>query len=155
MNEKYSKAYVEVLEIIKNFSDKEYSKIPEEKIKFFEENKDKDYEFKINSGKDFSEQNISKEAETIMISLFRDYFATEKQKKILYELLKQNQEKFEEEKIKRYDPNNIFKKTRQSEEVALVEVKEENLIKKIWEFFKSIFKKWGGSYVRKYSGFMP
>lgn len=46
MNNTYSKAYTEVLEIINHFSEEEYKKIPKEKIDFFEENKDKDYNFK-------------------------------------------------------------------------------------------------------------
>ena len=39
MNNEYSKAYTEVLEIINHFSEDEYKKIPKEKIDFFEKNK--------------------------------------------------------------------------------------------------------------------
>ncbi len=145
MNEKYCKAYVEVLEIISHFSYKEYSKIPKEKIDFFEENKDKKYKFKINTKIDLSKQNISKEAETIMVILFRDYFATEKQKKVLEDLLKQNQAKLEKEKREKYNSNDIFKnniikKVDNANELALVEIKEQNLVKRILDFFRSIFK---------------
>ena len=35
MNNTYSKAYTEVLEIINHFSEEEYKKIPKEKIDFF------------------------------------------------------------------------------------------------------------------------
>ena len=63
MNNEYSKAYTEVLEIINHFSEDEYKKIPKEKIDFFEENKDKDYNFKIDSNVDLAEQNISQNIE--------------------------------------------------------------------------------------------
>lgn len=149
MNDKYSKAYTEVLEIISYFSEEEYSKIPSEKIKFYEDNKDKDYKYKINPKMDLQEQNISREAEAILIILFRDCFATEKQKEILNNLLKQNQEKADQEKYEKYNPNDIFKNSKNSnKEIANDEekllpliIKEEKWYIKVLEFFKSIFNK--------------
>lgn len=145
MNNGYSKAYTEVLEIINHFSEEEYNKIPKEKIDFFEENKDKDYNFKIDPNIDLAEQNISQNANAILLTLFRDYFATEKQKEILKNLLQQNQEKIETTKYQKYNPDNIFQdkaeKNESKEEVALVEVKTQMWYKKILDFFKSIFKK--------------
>ena len=147
MNNEYSKAYTEVLEIINHFSEDEYKKIPREKIDFFEKNKDKDYNFQINPNADLAEQNISQNANAILVSLFRDYFATDNQKEILKNLLKQNQEKIEIEKHEKYNPDNIFnnrvntEKLKDSKEVALVEIKDQTWYKKILDFFKSIFKK--------------
>ena len=43
MNNNYSKAYTEVLEIIKYFPEEEYSRIPKEKIDFYKKNMDKNY----------------------------------------------------------------------------------------------------------------
>ena len=148
MNNTYSKAYTEVLEIINHFSEEEYKKIPKEKIDFFEENKDKDYNFKIDPNVNLAEQNISQNANAILVSLFRDCFATDKQKEVLRNLLQQNQEKIEIEKYKKYNPNNIFNKRDYTdelkdskEELALVEIKNQTWYKKILDFFKSIFKK--------------
>lgn len=145
MNNAYSKAYTEVLEIINHFSEDEYKKIPKEKIDFFEENKDQDYNFKIDPNVDLSEQSISQNANAILVLLFRDYFTTDKQKEILKNLLQQNQEKIE---IEKYNPNNIFNnKTYRyessdlKEELTLVEIKNETWYRKILDFFKSIFKK--------------
>lgn len=147
MNERYSKAYTEVLEIISHFSEKEYSKIPSERIKFYEDNKDKNYNYKIDPQIDLQEQYISKEAETILVTLFRDCFATDKQKEILNNLLKQNQVKADKEKYEKYNPNNIFKKNANSNSINESEgllptiIKEEKWYVKILKFFKSIFKK--------------
>ena len=65
---------------------------------------DKKYNYKINPEVNLAEQEISKEANAILITLFRDYFASEKQKIALKKLLNQNQLKEEQEKImvKRY-----------------------------------------------------
>ena len=108
MNNLYAKAYTEVLEIINHFSEDEYKKIPKEKIDFYEKHKDRKYDFKINPNIDLAEQNISRKANAILVSLFRDYFATAKQKEILKNLLQQNQEKLEKEKYLKYNPDNIF-----------------------------------------------
>ena len=136
----YAKAYTEVLEIIRYFSKEEYSKIPSEKIEFYENNKDKEYKFTINPEIDLGEQNISKEANAILITLFKDYFATKKQQEILESLLKQNQEKYEKEKRELYDPNNIFKKS--NEEKEQVEYKENiNKELQITEYKETFFIK--------------
>lgn len=148
MNNTYSKAYTEVLEIINHFSEEEYKKIPKNKIAFFENNKDKEYNFKIDPNIDLSEQNISQNANAILVSLFRDYFATDKQKEILNNLLQQNQDKIEIEKHQKYNPDDIFNNkvyTKESkkpkEELTLVETKTQTWYRKILDFFKSIFKK--------------
>ena len=106
---KYKKAYTEVLEILKYLPKEEYCKIPKEKIDFYKENMDRDYIYKIDTKLELSKQNISNEANAILITLFRDYFATEKQKNILRNLLNQNQGKLEKEK-NRNDNVKVFKK---------------------------------------------
>lgn len=147
MNNSYAKAYTEVLEIINHFSEDEYKKIQKEKIDFYEKHKDREYDFKINPNIDLAEQNISRKAKAILVSLFRDYFATDKQKEILKNLLQQNQEKLEKEKYLKYNPDNIFNKSYDNnindskDEVALVEIKNEVWYRKIVNFFKRIFLK--------------
>ena len=146
MNNLYAKAYTEVLEIINHFSEDEYKKIPKEKIDFYEKHKDRKYDFKINPNIDLAEQNISRKANAILVSLFRDYFATAKQKEILKNLLQQNQEKLEKEKYLKYNPDNIFNKSNSNindskNKVALVEIKNEVWYRKILNFFKRIFLK--------------
>lgn len=146
MNNLYAKAYTEVLEIINHFSEDEYKKIPKEKIDFYEKHKDRKYDFKINPNIDLAEQNISRKANAILVSLFRDYFATAKQKEILKNLLQQNQENLEKEKYLKYNPDNIFNKSNSNindskDKVALVEIKNEVWYRKILNFFKRIFLK--------------
>ena len=157
MNSTYAKAYTELLEIIKYFSKEEYNKIPTEKINFYKNNKDKDYIYKINPQEELSKQNISREANAILITLFRDYFATEIQKKTLTSLLNQNQKKLEEIRREEYNPDKLFKKQQSNiskeqnnrienkiekaiEEKSLVKI-EEKWYKKIILFFKNILKK--------------
>ena len=105
---KYTKAYVEVLELIHYLPIQEYRKIPKEKIQFYKNHIDKNYSFKINPNINLQEQNFSNEAKAIIINLFMDCFATEDKKQKIQDILTNNQIKKEEEKKKLYDPNSIF-----------------------------------------------
>ena len=147
INNAYAKAYTEVLEIIKYFPEEEYIKIPVEKIEFYKNNMDKDYNFKINPEIDLSEQSISPEANAIMINLFTDYYATEEQKIKIKNILDSNQQKEEQEKRERYNPDNIFKNRNEENkkeeniiqnEVALVEYKE-SIFRRFINKIKNIF----------------
>ncbi len=146
MSNAYSKAYVEVLEIISHFSEEDFKKIPKSEIDFYNENKDNEYEFKINPNIDLNEQNISREANAILVALYRDYFATENQKQILEKLLKQNEQKEEEKKREKYNPDDIFKKDKEdskienNNEILPIEI-EEKWYQKILEFFRGLFVK--------------
>ena len=146
----YAKAYTEVLEILKYFSEEEYSKIPQEKIEFYKNNMDKNYNYNINPNIDLSKQYISKEANAILITLFRDYFATESQKKTLNNLLNQNQNKLENIRREKYNSNNIFSKNYRNidiedkenkQELALIEINDMRWYKKIWKFIKGLLRK--------------
>lgn len=151
--DKYSKAYTEVLEILKYLPKNEYDKIAQEKIKFFENNKDNSYKFSINPQIPLYEQNISIEANSIIVVLFRDYFASEKQREKLKFILKQNEDKYQEEIRKEYNPDDIFKNRKteivennSNEEIKNnnlpIEVRERNFFNKFIAYInKLIFKK--------------
>ena len=104
----YARAYTEILEIISHFPPEEYNKIPSEKIDFFKDNMDKEYVFKIDPNTDLGKQNISKEARATLIALFKDYYATDRQKGIINRILMNNELKADEEKRKKYNPDDIF-----------------------------------------------
>ena len=151
-NTKYERAYTEVLEIISYFPQEEYSKIPSDIIEYYKNNMDKNYNFSINPEISLEEQNISKEAFAIIVSLFRDYFATDKQKETLKSLLKQNQEKKDKELREKYNPDDIFKNRISSNQIEDINgqaveneksmtIYKESIITKIWNFIKGILKK--------------
>lgn len=79
--------------------------------------------------------------------MFRDYFATETQKKKLNVILKQNEYKYQEEIKNKYNLNDIFK-ARKSNSFNVVEnnnlpieVKENNFFKKLIAYIKNLFRK--------------
>ena len=139
INNLYAKAYTEVLEIVKYFPEEEYNKIPKEKIEFYKNNMDKDYVFTINPEIDLSKQNISPEANAIIINIFIDYFATEEQKVKIKEILDLNQKKEEQEKREKYNPDDIFKKANKDTETANIETSENNTNTALIEYKESFF----------------
>ena len=147
VNDTYAKAYKEVLEIIKYFPKEEYNRIPKERIEYYKNNMDKNYKFTINPEIDLSEQNVSKEAGAIIVTLFRDYFATEEQRKKLEELIKLNEKKSEIQKKGKYNSNDIFKEKvnvnndtqRVTENNLPIEIRKENFFKRLINYIKSLF----------------
>ena len=75
-----SKAYKEVLEILKFVQEEDYNIIPKETIQIMLNNMDREYEFKITSYEDFKTKQLLYETELILAIFFRDYWATEEQK---------------------------------------------------------------------------
>lgn len=148
--DKYSKAYTEVLEILKHLPKNEYDKIDKEKIKFFEKNKDISYKFSINPEISLDEQNISIEANSIIVTLFQDYFASEKQKEKLKIILKKNEDKYQEEIRNKYNPDDIFKNKKIVNEDSNqkiesnnlpIEFKERNFFSKLITYIKNLILK--------------
>lgn len=150
ISKNYSKAYTEVLEMIKHLPENEYNKIPKEKIEFWERNKDNKYKFVINPQIELEKQNISIEANSIIVTIFRDYFATNLQKEKLEIILEQNENKYQEQLREKYNPDNLFENRKKEcmnpyveKNTSLFVVKrEENFFKKLINYVKKlIFKR--------------
>ena len=143
VDEKYSIAYSEVLEILKHISQEDYEKIPKSKIELYKENANKDYVFNYNPTKTLNEQNVSKIAKGIIAILFRDYWATPEQREKI--IRKQNNDRIqiEMEKAKKYNPD-VFKANKNKEEVknkSLVKVEKQKWYEKVIVFIRNIFSK--------------
>ena len=146
MEDKYPKAYKQVIEILKYVPQESVDKIPKEMIKTFKINMDDKYDFKIDISKSFEEQDIFEETKAILANIFRDYWATPEQKERILEKEKNDREIEENIKREKYNPDNLFKKKQkviqQNEEIQNnlpVEIKKEKFYKKIINFMKKIF----------------
>ena len=145
----YKRAYSELLEIIKYLPLNEYEQIPKKKIDFYERNKDQSYNFKYNPEKNLKEQNVLRETKALIVTLFRDVFANEKQKEKLEIILAQNEQKYQEELRKKYSEKELFKqKTKDIEENvgednnnnSQLVVYKENIFTKIRSFIKRFLR---------------
>ena len=149
MEKKYARAYTEVLEILKHIPKDELERIPKSELQFYEDNCDKNYKYEYNLDLAVDKQAISKEANTVIVALYMNYFANEKQKGIIEKILKQNSIEEEKAKSEKYDVNKIFEKNQnehnganKSENLPIdISNNQESFIKKIINKIKSLFKK--------------
>jgi hypothetical protein len=109
MEDNYSKAYKEIVEILKYVPEESFNKIPKEMRDMFEAEQLKTYNFQIDTEKTFEEQELLEETKAILANIFRDYWATDYQKARIIEKENQDREEWERQKIEKYNPNNIFK----------------------------------------------
>ncbi len=104
----YRTVCAEVLEIINNISYDDYIKIPKDIIQNLEDFRDKNNAFTYNHSLTLDEQNVSEEAKAIIAVLYRDYLASQEQRKIIENSEKEYYIKEEEKKKKNYNPENLF-----------------------------------------------
>ena len=128
MNDKekeYRCAYKEVVTILDAFSEEVGNLIPSDKIEFYKSNMDVDYKFEFDYTKEILDQNILYPKRCILANLFRDYIATEEDRA---EILKEEREEIrqlEEEKRKKYNPDDVFKNSPKSKvETTKIHVEE-------------------------------
>ena len=149
MKENYPKAYTEVLEILKYMPKEDVDKIPRELIEMFENKRERSYVFKVKETDDFANLNILDETEAIFVNIFRDYWATPEQKEKIIEKQSYDKLVIEEEKMRKYNPDKIFKQheilkhnidiVENKKETSLVKVKESFFIRFV-NFVKNVFK---------------
>ena len=150
MEKNYSKAYKEVVEILKYVPKESIEKIPQKMRDTFTTKMDNTYNFSIDISKSFEEQELLNETKAILANIFRDYWATPYQKERIQAKERYDMEKIEEEKRAKYN-SDIFKirenkKTENKVEedntksnILPVEVKKERFYEKLINFFKKIF----------------
>ncbi len=146
VQENYAIAYKEVIELLKFFSLEDIEKIPDSFIKALLANMDESYDYKVDKEKTFEEQEMLDETRTIFAIIARDYWATPYQRQRILAKEANDIRKEEEAAKKLYSADNLFKNKKKyqgSSENLPVEVKEDNIFKKILNKIKSIFRKKG------------
>lgn len=135
-NEEYARSYTEILEIFKYIPENLIKKIPESMIKRFYQNMDKNHVFLYDIKKNFDEQKISHLTTIIFANLYINYWASEKDKNRINEYDKKILIEKEQEKLKKYNPNEIFNRrneinNRTKEEKNLIEIENKSFFRKI------------------------
>lgn len=130
MTEVYRNAFTEVYEIISYLDESDYSKIPRDVINVIEENRNQDYEYYLDDSISFKEQEMLPETKAILFNFFRDYLSTKEQQEKIIKFQRNQRDKLEEEKRKKFN-GNIFRKNEVNntvndaiEETSLIKVKK-------------------------------
>ena len=141
----YKKALVEVDAVLSCLDYNEYKKIPANIIDAIENNKDEEYTYDYDEELEYEDWSLMPETKAILYNIFKQYLATEEQRKYLQQKERLGNYKIESEKIKKYNSENLFKKEKEVKKVEQEEnneliVKRDSSFKKILEKLKSIFR---------------
>ncbi len=143
MNIKTKEIYSEVYQVL-NFLGNEYiDKLPKSLFNMLEEKRDINYEPKYTEDIPLNKQNIKKETISIIALLHLNYWCKNENEKFeLKQIFKNNEDMYENELRKKYNPDNIFKRCNQENaiknEVSLIEYKE-SIFKRLINKIKNIF----------------
>lgn len=145
-------AYKEIYEILKIFPKELVEKIPASKIDYIKKNMDKDYEYNV-TVETFDGKTMLDETAAILAVLFKNYWATPKQREQMEKYHNMQRLKLDQEAREKYDPEKIFKRENEfidsndnkkdkikEQEISMVK-KEESFFKKILNKIKSFFYK--------------
>lgn len=144
MTQVYREAFTEVSEILKYLSEDLLNKIPKEFIDNIKENMSTSYILKYDNTKGINEQNLKQETRAILSVIYRDYICDEEIKKEIIQ--KDRKEWFDLETKKEHGNIDVFpqkpiKNLNTKENEALQVVKKQNIIIKIIEKIKIMWRK--------------
>ena len=143
MNIRTKEIYSEVYQVLNLLGNEYIDKLPKSLFNMLEEKRDINYEPKYTDDLPLNKQNIKKETLSIIALLHLNYWCENaNEKNELNQMFKNNEDRYQDELRKKYDPDNIFKKQVQEniikKEVALVEYKEP-IFRKLINKIKNIF----------------
>ena len=146
-NENIMMAAKQVKEILKTIPDEYREKINDNFLEFLDEVEDKEYDFVFEN---IDKQKLLPETETMLQIIYRNYWCTPEEAKIIDTKMIENQKKYEKGQSEKYDINNIFNERKnKNKEVAtetqiennLPTVYKESIFTKILNFISNIFKR--------------
>ncbi len=143
MNIKTKEIYSEVYQVLNLLGNEYIDKLPNSLFNMLKEKRNIGYTPQYIEDIPLNKQNIKKETLSIIALLHLNYWCkNEKEKLELKQMLKNNEDRYQQELRNKYNPDDIFKKHKQDKivenQVSMIEYKE-SLFKKIISKIKSIF----------------
>ena len=143
-NEEYSKAYTELLEILKTISRTDLIKIPRETLQFYFSKRDVNHKFIYDENLQFKDPKMMQLTKILFANLYVEYWATAERKKRIKELDREELVRLETEKQELYSVDNLFKKkenvANKIEETSIICIEKKNVFFRIIEKFKNWLK---------------
>ena len=143
----YSKAFVELNEIINNMDENLKNKIPAKLKEDIKRAGDKNYKFSFDKTLKLSEQILLPETKSLLSIIYSDYLCSKDEKKKWEEYDKFEIQKQEELKSKKYITSNFFENTKSnklkdiSKELKIVEDKKTSFWNKLKNFILKLLKR--------------
>lgn len=139
----YIRANTEIKCLLKYFPINYIKKLPTKLLEMIYKNSDEKYNIDVDLKKDLRNQNISKKTKDMLAVLTYNYWSSENEKKEIIERLNENENNYQKEMRKKYNPDTLFKNKVSKAELAensvtIVEYKE-SVFAKIKKWFKRLF----------------
>lgn len=144
MNSRTKEIYSELYQVFDLLGNEYINKLPTSLLNMLREKRDSSYNPKYIIDIPLRKQNIHKETLGILALLYLNYWCeNEKEKEILKQTLKNNEDNYQLELRIKYNPEDIFKNNNQKNVIenqsGMIEYKE-NILKKIIIKIKKILK---------------
>lgn len=149
LSEKQKNVYAEAYTLLGCLEQNDFDKIPKDIIKAIEQNRNKVYAYEIDEDLELKNQKMMPETKALIFNILTKYVLSADEKKIVMNEQIKNEHEIEMQKIKKYNPENIFNKNNITEDRSSGYndnkplPKEENkasVFKKILYKIKAIFK---------------
>lgn len=151
VNERYSIAIAETLHYLKGINQEDINKIPNKFMLFLEENAADNYSCDFDYNKPLKELNLTNETKGLIAMICLNYWCeTEEQKNKFSNHLNINEQKYQEVLKSMYNIDDIFKKrdisnnekiTSENINKLPVEVKNQNIFRRLLKYIKKFFNK--------------
>lgn len=143
MNIKTKEIYSEVYQVLNLLGDEYINKLPNSLFNMLKEKRNSNYTPQYTEDIPLNEQNIKKETLSIIALLDLNYWCENENEKLkIKQILKNNEDRYQQEIKDKYNPDDIFKKHRQEKnienQVSMIEYKE-SLFQKFISKIKNIF----------------
>lgn len=147
-NINYIKAYTEVNCLLEYLPQSYLEKLPKKLIELIKKQSNEEFNIDIDIKKSLLDQNFSNKTKDLIAVIKYNYWSTDEERKQLKNMFYENEKKYQEELLEKYNPNNIFKKNEikiiiPQEEVennVQMIVHKENIFTRFLNKIKNLFK---------------
>lgn len=146
VSQEYSEAIAETLDILEHTQKSDVDKISKKFMDFLKENTSKTYKPQLDYTKNIKDMNLKDKTIGILSIINKKYWCNDEERKEFEEKLKQNEIRYQEVLIEKYDTNKLFKDKKLSEvsnktSTDLTEYIEYKWYQKLLEKIIRIFRK--------------
>ena len=136
----FAEASAELIEILNYVPKSEVEKIPLELRSFFEKAAKPGYSVQIDPYKSLNQQVLKEKTKDLITVIYRNYWCTEEERKLLDERLIENDRVYEEKLQMKFDPKLVFE-NKVKQRINDVKASQELIEKKSQSFIQNIFAK--------------
>ena len=141
INKKNANAMAEVIYYLKGIKQEDIDKIPEKLIQYLNKNATKEYQCDFDYNKPLKELNLLDETRGIIGMICYNYWCiTDEQKQQYLSKLTYNEQQYQEEMYKKYNPNNLFENLDKKKN-ANIEIQKKYINNSLIESKEALFSK--------------